>query len=139
MKYYLAYGSNMNLPQMALRCPTAKVVGATMLDGWRLQFNGVATIVPESGAQTPVVVWAIQEQDERNLDRYEGYPTFYFKKDLTVKLNGEKITAMAYIMAAGHEEAEPSAFYYRTIEAGYKSARLSDHPLISAYQRARYK
>ena len=24
---YIAYGSNLNLPQMALRCPTAEVVG----------------------------------------------------------------------------------------------------------------
>lgn len=25
-KYYIAYGSNLNLEQMARRCPTAKVV-----------------------------------------------------------------------------------------------------------------
>ena len=28
-KLYIAYGSNLNLPQMAGRCPTAKVVGAS--------------------------------------------------------------------------------------------------------------
>jgi len=28
-KLYIAYGSNLNLPQMAHRCPSAKVVGAS--------------------------------------------------------------------------------------------------------------
>ena len=27
-RLYIAYGSNLNLPQMEYRCPTAKVVGA---------------------------------------------------------------------------------------------------------------
>ena len=27
-KFYIAYGSNLNLEQMANRCPTARVVGA---------------------------------------------------------------------------------------------------------------
>jgi len=28
-KLYIAYGSNLNLTQMAKRCPTAKVLGAS--------------------------------------------------------------------------------------------------------------
>lgn len=31
-KYYLAYGSNLNLEHMAHRCPNAKVVGTTILE-----------------------------------------------------------------------------------------------------------
>lgn len=37
-KLYIAYGSNLNLEQMAHRCPTAQVVGASMLKNWRLMF-----------------------------------------------------------------------------------------------------
>jgi len=139
VNYYIAYGSNMNIEQMAVRCPTAKAVGTATLNGWRLQFNGVATIVPENGARTPVVIWTIEGADERSLDRYEGYPYLYYKKNLAVELDGKRITAMAYIMAAEYEEEEPNVHYYRTIERGYKSAGLSDRPLIAAYQRARYK
>ena len=31
-KYYLAYGSNLNLSQMAYRCPNAKPIGTINLD-----------------------------------------------------------------------------------------------------------
>lgn len=33
MKYYLAYGPNLNLVQMRQRCPNARVVGYTYLFG----------------------------------------------------------------------------------------------------------
>ena len=40
MKYYLAYGPNLNLVQMRQRCPNARVVGYTYLFGARLVFRG---------------------------------------------------------------------------------------------------
>jgi len=43
-RLYIAYGSNLNLKQMAHRCPTAKVVGTAMLHNWRLAFYSVATV-----------------------------------------------------------------------------------------------
>ena len=55
--YYFAYGSNMNLDQMAYRCPAASVVENVRLEGYRLTFcgrgkgSGVATILPEEGSQ----------------------------------------------------------------------------------------
>ena len=73
-KLYVAYGSNLNLAQMARRCPTAKVVGIGKLKEYQLTFRGVATIEPVSGAETPVGVWEITPKDEMALDRYEGYP-----------------------------------------------------------------
>lgn len=36
--YYFAYGSNMNLDQMAYRCPAASVVENVKLEGYRLIF-----------------------------------------------------------------------------------------------------
>ena len=32
-KYYIAYGSNLNISQMKTRCPDAKIVGKTKLEG----------------------------------------------------------------------------------------------------------
>lgn len=55
--YYFAYGSNMNLDQMAYRCPAASVVEPVYLEGYRLTFcgrgkgSGVATILPEEGSR----------------------------------------------------------------------------------------
>ena len=42
-RYYLAYGSNLNVPQMRMRCPWARVVGTAELQGWRLLFKGSRT------------------------------------------------------------------------------------------------
>ena len=49
-RLYFAYGSNINLDQMAYRCPAAQVVGPVVLEDYKLLFrgnargNGVATI-----------------------------------------------------------------------------------------------
>ena len=42
-KYYLAYGSNLNIRQMALRCPTAKPVGTAVIKDYELLFKGSKT------------------------------------------------------------------------------------------------
>ena len=39
-RLYIAYGSNLNLEQMAFRCPTAKVVGKSELKDYELLFRG---------------------------------------------------------------------------------------------------
>ena len=81
-RLYIAYGSNLNLPQMAFRCPTAKVVGTSEVKGYELLFRGgsrgaVATIEPLEGSSVPVLLWKIRPQDEIALDRYEGYPEMH--------------------------------------------------------------
>ena len=38
-RLYFAYGSNINLDQMAFRCPNAEVEGPVTLDGYRLAFR----------------------------------------------------------------------------------------------------
>ena len=83
-KFYIAYGSNLNLEQMADRCPTARVVGATVLDDYQLVFQRVATIVPRPGAKVPVAIWEIDEECEEALDIYEGYPHLYRKENKEV-------------------------------------------------------
>ena len=40
-KLYVAYGSNLNLKQMAYRCPTATLVGTGVIDNYELQFKGM--------------------------------------------------------------------------------------------------
>ena len=54
-RLYIAYGSNLNLEQMKHRCPTAEVVGTSVLRGWQLRFRGGAysTVATMSGAKAP--------------------------------------------------------------------------------------
>ena len=126
-KLYLAYGSNLNLEQMANRCPTAKVVGNSKINGYRLLFRGahagaVATIEPFKGESVPVLAWEITPADEAALDRYEGGPFLYRKETIKVRLNGKTVQAMVYIMNEGRPLGQPSCYYYSTILDGYKSA-----------------
>lgn len=126
-KLYLAYGSNLNLEQMVHRCPTAKVVGASEIKDHKLTFRGphahaVATVEPCKGESVPALVWQITADDEKALDRYEGWPYLYRKETFKVKLNGKKVQAMVYIMNEGRPLGKPSDYYYTTILEGYQSA-----------------
>lgn len=42
-RYYIAYGSNLNVPQMRMRCPRATILGTANLTGWELLFKGSKT------------------------------------------------------------------------------------------------
>jgi gamma-glutamylcyclotransferase (GGCT)/AIG2-like uncharacterized protein YtfP len=120
---YIAYGSNLNLEQMAVRCPTAKPVGSGMLKGWQLTFRRVATLEPDPSAETPVGVWELEPQDEAALDRYEGYPYYYRKENIEVEVRGEKMTAMVYLMNGGQPQM-PAMSYYKCIAEGYDDTGL---------------
>lgn len=129
-RLYIAYGSNLNLGQMAGRCPTAEVAGKAVLRGWRLAFRGVATIERCAGYTVPVLVWKLQPEDETALDRYEGWPDLYYKENLKVSLNGKRRTAMVYIMNGNSRPYSPPArSYMRTILSGYESAGF-DHGIL---------
>lgn len=131
-RLYIAYGSNLNLQQMAKRCPTAKVYGKGELKDFRLLFKGVpnnayATIESFKGGKVPVLVWEVKPKDEKALDIYEGFPNFYYKKDLEVELeSGEIVTAMVYIMTDKIKDRInlnlPSERYLKIVEEGYTDA-----------------
>ena len=80
-RYYLAYGSNLNVRQMKMRCPKATILGTAKLKGWELLFKGsktgsYLTIEENENGSVPVVIWEVTPSDEKALDRYEGYPAF---------------------------------------------------------------
>lgn len=131
-KYYLAYGSNLNIPQMQFRCPEARIVGTAVIEGYRLLFKGsktgsYLTIEKADGYEVPVGVWEVTERDERNLDRYEGYPTFYYKKEMQLKVKGIRTgriydrNCFVYIMHEDHHIGIPTNFYVRVCAQGYRA------------------
>lgn len=139
MKYYLAYGSNLNKAQMAKRCPDAVPIGKTKIPGYHLVFRrGVLTIEPCPGEFVPVAVWKISEEDEKALDRYEGFPRFYRKQYFPMMLRGGDVgDVMAYIMTDGFPIQEPSFAYLRTCSQGYKDFGIDTKPLIKAYRKSK--
>lgn len=146
-KYYLAYGSNLNVRQMALRCPTAKPVGTAVIKDYELLFKGsktgaYLTIEPKSGAEVPVAVWAVEPADEQRLDVYEGFPAFYYKAEIELSVryfSGKTVgrTAFMYIM---HEERPlglPSGSYVRTCLEGYSDFGFDESILLEALNNSR--
>lgn len=147
MKYYLAYGSNLSLGQMAVRCPDALPVGTAMLYGYRLAFRGsrsgaYLTIIPDKEAYTPVGVWRISDRDERELDFYEGYPRFYDKICVQTKLEPlsggrtKKIEAIVYLMPLTARPGVPSYIYWETCVEGYTRFNLDKRHLGEALKEA---
>ncbi len=142
-KYYIAYGSNLNLPQMRVRCPNARTIGTSVIDGYQLLFKGsktgsYLTIEPKEGGKVPVVVWEVTESDEKELDRYEGYPTFYYKKTMTLdvkEIRTGKIRrkeAFVYIMHEERKLGSPSRYYIRTCLDGYRAFGFDERYLYDA-------
>ena len=140
-KYYIAYGSNMDIEQMALRCPDAILIGTSELQGYELLFKGsltgaYATIEVKEDYIVPVLVWEISKDDEVNLDRYEGYPNFYYKKELEVEVEGNKLLAMIYIMDERRELGQPSRRYYRILELAYERFGFDLKILRAAFKKS---
>lgn len=109
---------------MAARCPSASIYAAGLLNNWELIYRGTptnshATIRRKKGSLVPVLVWKIQPRDEARLDIYEGYPLYYFKKDIMVTIAGKKRRAMVYIMDEQQLPGRPSPQYICTIRQGY--------------------
>ena len=119
---YVAYGSNMNLEQMAYRCPNSKVVCNGELNGYNLVFNVHADVVKGSNDdKVPVVVWDIADEDWYRLDMYEGYPHYYVKEIVDVTLdNGNTEEAIVYVMTDNRKGiCRPQKDYFECIEKGY--------------------
>lgn len=134
---YVAYGSNLSLTQMQRRCPTARVVGLAELMDHELLFKGhreqaFATIEPKQGSRVPVLIWRIQRADEAALDRYEGYPQLYGKKQVEVSMGRERMDAMVYVMTPGHSFGHPSVRYLNIIREGYRNAGFTPAVLENA-------
>lgn len=130
MKYYIAYGSNLNLKEMAKRCPKAKIKGKSKINNYELLYKGkkgaaYLTIEEKKNSCVPVGVWEISDEDENALDIYEEYPDLYYKKtlNLDVILNDgrhENLSCFVYIMHEENPIAEPSDEYIESCRKGYE-------------------
>lgn len=134
-KIYIAYGSNLNIKQMKLRCPRAKKIGEYNLEGYKLEFRGVANIIKDKESKVPVGLWEITEECERALDIYEGYPRLYRKEYIELELDGKKEIGMVYVMNY-RGIAPPNRHYYNIIKEGYRNFGINEIPLKKALEES---
>ena len=147
-RYYIAYGSNLNIRQMRMRCPSARIIGTSEIPDYELIFKGsktgsYLTIEPKKGSWVPVAAWEVSAEDEQALDRYEGFPTFYYKKEMLLPIKGirsgkiRRRDTFVYIMHEDRVLGVPSNFYMQTCLSGYKSFGFDPKFLHEAYDRSR--
>lgn len=147
-RYYIAYGSNLNVMQMKARCPSARIIGTSVIKDYELLFKGsktgsYLTIEKKQGAKVPVAIWETQESDEKALDRYEGCPQFYYKKEMVIPIKGIKTKktrirkAYVYIMHEDRELGIPSGHYLRTCYEGYMKFGFDPLYLLRALDKSR--
>lgn len=128
-----AYGSNMNVRQMMVRCPQAEPAFTATLDGYRLIFvsnsprwgGGVATMKDDPKSCVQGIVWKLTPDDLHRLDGFEGYPLSYDRESVQVQNhNSGGLEWVTTYMKAPHPESMPSAIYLETIMQGYDWAGL---------------
>lgn len=145
MKYYAAYGSNLNVKQMERRCSNAVRVGTATLENWELVFKGTLrgyylSIVPQPGFRVPLGIWKVDEDDECYLDLYEGYPDFYRKFELTlpVTLMDEEVQNLKvfiYALPVTVPSGYPTKAYLDTCLEGYRDFGFDRSTLTDAFER----
>ena len=137
---YFAYGSNMNLDQMAYRCPAAEAVCTAKLEGYELFFagrpgNGVASIRPKQGGTVVGMLWKLTEACEKSLDHYEGFPALYGKETVRVRgSDGTEHRVTAYTMQEPYSRipAMPSMGYLAGILAGCEQNGIDEKTILRA-------
>lgn len=143
-RYYIAYGSNLNIRQMKMRCPSARIIGTSEVPNYELLFKGsktgsYLTIEPKGNSTVPVAVWEVTQKDELALDRYEGFPAFYYKAEMVLPIKGIRTgrvrqrRVFVYIMHEDRPIGVPSVYYLRTCLEGYDDFGFDSKILMNAY------
>ena len=125
---YFAYGSNMNLDQMAVRCPGGRMLGLVRKRDWRYLINqrGYVTAQEDPDAETLGCLWELTEEHWAVLDRYEGVAGgFYRRVDCEVVPldSGEPVSAIAY-RAANETPGTPAENYANIVIDGARQIGL---------------
>lgn len=104
MVYYFAYGSNMNFERLKNRDCSASRLGRAFLNGYELIFNKIAHNKPGISYaniqenENLIVEGVLYTLDSLDLlDKFEGYPKQYFRKEIEIDFENKKINAWTYI------------------------------------------
>jgi gamma-glutamylcyclotransferase (GGCT)/AIG2-like uncharacterized protein YtfP len=131
-KYYLAYGMNTNLDSMKVRCPDAITLGVVLLEDHALNFKYFCDAEHKLGKSMECALWSITDKCEQSLDRLEGYPDFYLKKEVNVTYLNKTIQAMIYFMPEHNELDFPSEHYFNMVCEGYEQHNMNLDSIYAA-------
>jgi gamma-glutamylcyclotransferase (GGCT)/AIG2-like uncharacterized protein YtfP len=133
---YFAYGSNLDEPQMLLRCPGAQVISPGCLNNYRLDFTwfspgwscGVADIVETKGREVWGLVYEVTQQDLDALDWYEAVPDAYIRFQTTIDtINGRQKDVWVYSACDKGSFTPPSSRYLRIMKYAAEKYKFPPH------------
>lgn len=141
-KIYFAYGSNLNLEDMKVRCPTARLLGAGRAKGHELMFRGhtpdtsFLTVVPSPDRFVPIAAFEVYEEDIRALDDYEDVQdNIYRTETMTFSIEGHgEVEGFWYVMNGG-DKLPPTQRYWDTVVQGYQDFHFDVKLLEEALTR----
>ncbi len=144
-RFYLAYGSNLNLRDMSYRCKKAIPIGSTVLMNYRLVYKGsidgyaYLTIEPSKDSLVPVGIFNISFFDELRLNKYEGYPELYYKEHFPINIGNKEAKALIYIMKDNFDYHLPNDQYIDTCMMGYDYFGFDKKVLEDAFDYTKRK
>ena len=104
---YFAYGSNMCIPRLVHRVPSARFVEIARIEGYRLAFSkrsttsvgssGKATLVLSNQSNVYGGLFSFSNSEVKGLQEAEGYPKHYREALVSVITLSERRDAMTYI------------------------------------------
>lgn len=104
MPLYFAYGANMDVAAMALRCPGSKPLGLARLPRHRfiITRDGYASVVRDPRRVVYGVLWDASLSDIRTLDKFEAVNSgLYVKITQSVLVEGGSRRALIYVGCSG--------------------------------------
>ena len=134
---YFAYGANLELAGMRMRCPGCQPLSRAALPDHRLVFRGVGDVEPETGAIVQGALYRITPEHLKSLDHMEGYPCMYIRKILTViPASGEPVKAILYQMRDRRGYASPFKNYLNIILTGCRDWSIDEEYIRSLIRAA---
>lgn len=132
---YFAYGSNMLSRRLRVseRAPSAELVGTAQLRGYRIAFDkrgqdgsGKCHVQDCAALQTSVygVLYRIDAQDWRTLDRAEGRGEGYERIEMSVEIAGRALSCMSYQATDIQTGLKPFHWYKQLVLAGAEERGL---------------
>ena len=132
--YYFAYGSNLNHKQMNCRCSDNKFITRAYSDNYKFVYDGCSSnrggAVANILELTDNIVWGglyeVSKSDLEKLDKREGYPNIYDRKELKVEDDQGNIYKAITYFRIGEKVGIPSNKYRKTVVNGAKDCDLPD-------------
>ena len=117
--YYFAYGTNLNRKIFLNKFKSAKLLQKYTLNNYKVVFR-TKYIIPdlqrEINSKVQGLIYQIDKNIEKKLDKYEEYPRLYSKKYFKYK----KKKIMFYYMKKKTLTFKPRGYYFKIMKDGYR-------------------